>query len=240
MVARLPTVPTIELADADPAPLDAAARDLSGFTWVVVTSANGAAALVEAALRVAVDPATARWAAVGPATAAELRRRGVLPSFVPARSSGDGLAEELPVRAGDRVLLARADIADERLPDALRAAGARVESVVAYRTLEAPEASRGPIAAALRSGSMDALVFTSGSSVRGLLALAPIDLRPGVLATPACCIGQPTTAVARASGFTRVVTADSGTPDGLADAVAVLLAPIAPGPAAAHDHGASR
>ena len=155
-------VPTIELGDADPAPLDAVARELPRFAWVVVTSANGVAALVEACARVGMDPATARWAAVGHATAAELRRRGVAPAFVPTRASGEGIAEELPLRIGDRVLLARADIADDRLPDALRAAGANVASVVAYRTVEAPGASRGPLADALRSGAIDAFVFSSG------------------------------------------------------------------------------
>lgn len=225
-------VPTIELVDADPGPLDVAARDLARFAWVVVTSANGVAALAEAAARVGTDLATARWAAVGTATAAELRRRGVTPSFVPVRSSGDGIADELPLRAGDRVLLARADIADDRLPDALGGAGAIVESVVAYRTVEAPEASRGPVAEAFRSGSLDAVVFTSGSTVRGLLALAPVDLRPVVLATPACCIGDPTSAAARAAGFAHIVTAGSQTADGLADAVSALLA------TAVIDHGA--
>jgi hydroxymethylbilane synthase len=233
-------VPTIDLADADPGPLDAAARDLQRFAWVVVTSASGVAALVEACARVGMDPATARWAAVGQATAAELRRRGVTPSFIPTRASGDGIGEELPLRVGDRVLLARADIADDRLPDALRAAGANVGSVVAYRTMEAPEASRAPLADVLRSGAIDALVFSSGSTVRGLLALAPADVRAAVLATPACCIGGSTADAARAAGFAYVVAAGTQTADGLADAVAHLLATPVVAEAVASDQGALR
>ena len=233
-------VPTIDLAEAPQGPLDSAARDLRRFAWVVVTSANGVAALVEACARVGMDPATARWAAVGHATAAELRRRGVTPAFVPTRASGGGIGEELPLRIGDRVLLVRADIADDRLPDALRAAGANVASVIAYRTVEAPEASRGPLADVLRSGAIDAFVFSSGSTVRGLLALASADARPAVLATPACCIGEPTADAARAAGFTHVVAAGTQTADGLADAVAHLLVTPVVDTSAAPDEGAPR
>lgn len=233
-------VPTIDLAEAVPGPLDAVARDLRRFAWVVVTSANGVAALVEACARVGMDPATARWATVGHATAAELRRRGVTPAFVPTRTSGVGIGEELPLRIGDRVLLARADIADDRLPDALRGAGANVASVVAYRTVEAPETSRGPLADVLGSGAIDAIVFSSGSTVRGLLALAAQDIHPAVFALPACCIGEPTADVARAAGFAHVVTADTRTADGLADAVAHLLVVPAIDTSAAPDQGASR
>jgi hydroxymethylbilane synthase len=233
-------VPTIDLADAPHGPLDAVARDLRRFAWVVVTSANGVAALVEACARVGMDPATARWAAVGRATAAELRRRGVTPAFVPTRSSGAGIGDELPFHIGDRVLLARSDIADDGLPEALRAAGANVACVVAYRTVEAPEASRGPLADVLRSGAIDALVFTSGSTVRGLLALAPDDVRPAVLAIPACCIGTSTADAARAAGFAHVVTAGTQTADGLAEAVAHLLVIPAVAMSAVPDQGASR
>jgi uroporphyrinogen-III synthase len=98
-----------------------------------------------------------------------------------------------------------------------------VEEVVVYRTVEGPEASRRPLADAVASGSVDAIVFTSGSTVRGLLALLPPDLAAAVRAVPACCIGEPTTAVAVAAGFSHILTASSPRVDAVADLVASTL-----------------
>ncbi len=223
-------IPTIGIEPADPAPLDAATWTLAGLDWVVVTSANGAQALLDAAARTGTDPAGARWAAVGSATTATLRASGIEPAYVPDGGTAAALADGLPIRPGARVLLARTDIADDVLPERLRAAGAHVESVVAYRTVEGPEASRGPIADAIRSGSIDVLVFTSGSTARGLVALLPPDLRTVALATPACCIGEPTAAAAREAGFARVLVASTPRADAVADLVASVVGPAAAAP----------
>jgi uroporphyrinogen-III synthase len=160
---------------------------------------------------------------VGSATALVLDPAGVGPVFVPSHGTGAALGAELPVRPGDRVLVARGDIADAALPERLSAAGAIVEEVVAYRTVEGPETSRAPLVAAVASGSIDAIVFTSGSTVRGLLALLPPDLVALARVLPACCIGEPTTAVAAVSGFSELRTAASPRPDAVADLVASIL-----------------
>jgi hydroxymethylbilane synthase len=216
-------IPTISVEPADPAPMEAAARRLADFDWVVVTSPNGARALLAAAARAGADPGSARWAAVGSATALVLDPADVGPVFVPSRGTGAALGAELPVRPGERVLLARTDIADATLPDRLAAVGARVEEVVVYRTVEGPEASRRPLTDAVASGSVDVVVFTSGSTVRGLLALLPPDLAAVARAIPACCIGGPTTAVATAAGFSTIHTAPSPRVDAVADLVASTL-----------------
>ncbi len=218
-------IPTIELRAVEPGEsLDAAAARLERFDWVVVTSANGARALLSAATRAGADPDRARWAAVGPSTAAALATSGIAVAFVPSRSSGDGLVAELPLEAGQRILLARADIADERLPDGLRERGAVVDEVVAYRTVEAPATSREPLRAAFAAGPFDALVFTSGSTVRGLLALLSPQERRVALRSLACCIGPSTGRVARESGFGRVVEAPGRSAAELAATLAAELA----------------
>lgn len=221
-------IPTIAIEAADQGPLDAAARSLAEADWVVVTSANGARALLDAAARTGTDPASARWAAVGSATAVSLRASGVEPAYVPEGGTAAALAAGLPFRPGARVLLARTDIADDVLPERLRAAGAHVESVVAYRTVEGPEASRAPIVDAVGSGSIDVLVFTSGSTARGLVALLPPALGPVALATPACCIGEPTAAAAREAGFARVLVSPTPRTDAVADLVASVVGAAAP------------
>ena len=226
-------VPAIELRAAVPGgALDGAAADLGRFAWVVVTSAAGAEALAGAAGRVGATLAEARIAAVGAATAEALAREGGRAAFIPGRAGGAALADELPVAPGDTVLLARSDAADDALPGRLRARGAIVEQVVAYHTVEAPESARRPLRAALRDG-VDVLVFTSGSTVRGLLGLlSPIE-RGAALRVPACCIGPSTAAAARDAGFHRVVESESQSIDALADLVAATVATFPRSPAVA-------
>ena len=221
-------IPTIELRPAAPGgPLDAVAANLSAFAWVVVTSAAGAEALAEAVERVGGHLAAARLAAVGGATADALAARGARASFVPSRTTGQGIGDELPIAPGERVLLARADAADGALPARLRARGAVVDEVAAYHTVEAPEGARRPLRALFADGGVDAIVFASGSAVRGLLALlGPVERR-AALATPACSIGPTTAAAAREAGFRRVVEAAAQSTVALAELVARVAADTA-------------
>lgn len=190
--------------------LDAAARCLHSYAWVVVTSANGARAILRAAERVFTPLETPRWAAIGPATRAVLEHEGIEVDLQPSHSSGVAMAVELPVARGDRVLLVRGDLADGELAVTLRARGAEVSDVVAYRTREAPAASRPLLRRALADAAIDAVVFTSGSTVRGLVALARAESLD-VASIPSVCIGPETAAIARAAGFS--VLGVSATPD---------------------------
>jgi uroporphyrinogen-III synthase/uroporphyrinogen III methyltransferase/synthase len=96
--------------------------------------------------------------------------------------------------------------------------------VVAYRTVEGPESSRIQLAAALDDGPIDALVLTSGSTVRGLLALAgEAETDERLRRTPVVAIGEPTAAVARSLGFTTVLAAPSPAAGDLAAFVASSL-----------------
>lgn len=218
-------IPTIDIVPAPAGdPLDAAVDDLRRFAWVVVTSPNGADATLDAVARLGGDPRAVRWAAVGRATALALSTRGVTTDFVPTRTDGEGIAEELPIVPDDRVLLARADIADGVLPERLRARGAVVDEVVAYRTIEGPSAARAPLAAAFDSEPFDALVFTSGSTIRGLFKLlTPRDRRVALRST-AWCIGPATATVAREHGFGRVREASIRSTEALAAEIAHALA----------------
>lgn len=214
------SVPTVEIAPAPPgSALDDAIRSLEGAAWLVITSVNGAAALVErlAALGRLV-PEGVRVAAVGPATAAALEADGVRVDHVPPRFRTVAIAEGLGDVAGKRVVLARADAATRDLREVLLRRGALVEEVVAYRTVEGPAASRDRIRAALAQ-PLDGVTFTSGSTVRGLHALLspPEALRATVL--PAFCIGPVTARVARRAGFAVPVVAARHTVAALAEAI---------------------
>jgi hydroxymethylbilane synthase len=201
-------VPAIEIA---PAPaggdLDRTLAGAEPGTLVALTSGSGAAAVLAALARTGADWRTLRWAAVGEATAEVVRGHGIGDVFVPSNAIATALSAEIPLEPGDHVLLPHADIADRGLAASLRERGARVTEVVAYETREAPEASRALLAAALDDGPIDALVLASGSTGRGLLALATGARRPHLLATPVIASGETTADACRAAGYARVLTA---------------------------------
>jgi uroporphyrinogen-III synthase len=120
------------------------------------------------------------------------------------------MAAELPIVAGDRVLVVRGDLADDALAVSLRARGAEVDDVIAYRMREAPESSRERLRTATADGPIAAAVFTSGSTVRGLVSLGRAE-SIDVLSMPAVCNGPKTADEARAAGFQ--ILAISAAPD---------------------------
>jgi uroporphyrinogen-III synthase len=190
--------------------LDTAAGLLHTYAWVVITSANGARAILEAAERILTELGVPSWAAIGPATRRVLEREGIEVALEPSQSSAIALAVELPVGHGDRVLIVRGDLADDELAVALRARGAEVDDVVAYRTREAPDASGLLLRRALSEGPIAAVAFTSGSTVRGLVKLGR-DESIDVLSIPSVCIGPETADEARGAGFQ--ILAISAAPD---------------------------
>ena len=218
-------VPAIEILPAVPdGALDKALAGGGAGDWLVITSRNAAVAAVEAVIRSGIDPRHRRWSAIGDGTAAVLGAAGIGVAFRPSTASARVLARELPIAAGDHVVLPRSDIADPALPDALQARGATVTEVIAYRTVEGPEASRVLLTGALDDGPVDALVLTSGSTVRGLLALASApETQERLRVTPVVAIGVPTAEAASSLGFTTVLVAPSPAAAELAGFVAASL-----------------
>jgi uroporphyrinogen-III synthase len=226
--------PAITIAPpADPGPLDAALAGLAGYDWLLFTSANGVRAFL-ARLRATgrdLPPSAAlRVGAVGPATAAALAAAGRAPDLVPAEQTAGGLAAALGAVAGAAVLFPAADIARPDLADGLRERGARVDVVTAYRTLPAAPEDGAALAGELRAGTIDAVTFTSPSTVRGFLAMVAhgrLDAaalvasagRPAIV-----CIGPTTAGAARAAGLPVAAVAATQSADGL---LAALLAHFA-------------
>ncbi len=216
-------VPTIAIAAASvDAGLERARSQLGAYDWVVVTSRRGVEALLADGPRVA--PGT-HWAAVGNSTAEALRRQGVEASCIPAAATGSAIPAamaELGPLAGARVLLARADAADGGLPRQLAEMGAEVDDVVAYRTSTAPAGSGGALGSALEDPQLEAVVFASGSAVKGLVELAGGGA-DALRRLKVITIGPKTTEAARHHGF--MVTRQSDTRDsaGLAAALRSAL-----------------
>jgi len=203
--------------------LDEAARVLHTFDWVVITSPNGARAILTAAERVFTSLGTPAWAAIGDATAEILEREDVRVDFRPQHTAAVGLAEELPLTLGQEVLVLRGNLAGSELSTRLQARGALVTDIVAYRTIEGPPASRPILRDAFASGRPDAVLFASGSAARGLVSLAEAEGLE-VDSIPAICIGPQTEREAIRLGFHVLATAPEASTGSLSATTAALLA----------------
>lgn len=216
--------PVIELRPpTDPAPFEAAIDHLASYAWVVFTSANAARMTLDAIERKALAEAFASTpiAVVGPATAKVLEARGLVPSLVASESVGDAFAAELLPRLApaSRVLLPRAKVAREVLPEMLREAGHVVDVVTAYETVAAAPADVEAVRAKLRARAIAWVTVTSSSTVEHLLtALAP-DAEPLLRTAKIASIGPVTTATATAAGLEVAVTASPHTIEGLVAAM---------------------
>jgi uroporphyrinogen-III synthase len=215
--------PVIRFADpADWGPADRAIEHLTDYDWIVFTSANAvdrfAGRLASRGLG-ASDLGGVRTAAVGPATAARLAAHGFSVDLIPAQFVAEGLLSALGDVAGRRILIPRAEKAREVLPEELRAAGARVDVAVVYRTV--PEAAAPPqVTSALDAGSVDAVAFASSSAVTRFAALfAPRPVADVLAGAAVACIGPVTAATARGLGLAVDVEPPEATIPALVEAL---------------------
>lgn len=216
-------VPTITIAGPRPGgPLDTSIRLIDRYDWVVITSTNGARAVLARARALDVNLAGTRprWAAIGPATAATLQEAGVRVALTPSRYLTGAVAEALADVTGLRILLPRTNAAGPALGEALIARGAIVDEVTAYRTVLAPQRSRAEVRRLIGSRAVDTVLFTSASTVRGLVRLLGEE-RDGLRAMVIGCIGPVTAAAVADEGFEATVVASEHTTDGL---IAALVA----------------
>ena len=221
-------VPTIRLVPpASYAPLDQALARLAEYDVLLVTSANTAQVL--ARRRPPPWGSCQPWTvAIGPATAQALRQLGLRVDLQPMPAIAESVVRDLaPTAAGKRMLLARAAVARDLLPDTLRQAGATVDIVEAYRTVLAEE-SRPLLQAAFAPGAepVDAVTFTSSSTVENFFALLGADAaRHALHSSRACSIGPITSEALRAHGIEPAVEATEHDVTGLLAAVRRALQP---------------
>ncbi|MHB8732854.1 MAG: uroporphyrinogen-III synthase [bacterium] len=227
--------PTIRIVPpSDYAPLDAALRRIADYGWVVFTSRNGVAAVIERLTARGATPqalAGVRLAVIGPGTEEALRDHGLRAALSPGEFRAEALVAAFGGRdlRGARILLPRAAVARDVLPEGLRALGAAVDVVPAYRT-EVDDAPAPAVLEAVRAGRVDAMTFTSSSTVRCFLELAGPDAPRALDRVLVACIGPVTAETVRASGLRVGAVATTYTLAGLVDALRAALSPR-PGPA---------
>jgi uroporphyrinogen III methyltransferase / synthase len=200
--------------------IDVALPTLSDYGWLVLTSANGVDAFFDRGLAAqGLDTralAGLKVAVIGPATERAVSARGVRADLVPERSVAESLLDAFPEPGskGERVLLARAEQGRDVLPNGLAARGYTVDVLAVYRTAPA-EPDRDTVAR-VRDGRVDAITFTSSSTVDNLcdLLVTIPEPQPTVVS-----IGPVTSETARARGFRVDAEADPHTIDGLVEAL---------------------
>lgn len=229
-------VPVIVLRDPpDPSRIDRAIEQLASYDLVAFTSENGVArffARLTAAGRDARAFARARVAAIGSGTSAALAERGVLADIVPRSFVGEALAQamldalstsppgaDIPAGRPPRVLIPRALVAREVVPDTLRAAGCHVDVVPVYETVPPPAERREALVRMLEERTLDVVMLTSSSTANNLCDL--LGDRAGELLAEVlvASIGPVTTESARKRGLTVAVTAETSTVPGLVTAL---------------------
>ena len=220
--------PTIRIAPPeDPTALEEACAEAGTFDWIVFTSGNAVDSFMDRLLAVSDvrELKGVRICTIGPSTSSRLARYGIRVDLTPPEFRAEAVVEALKTTGnlkGRRFLLPRADIARDVLADELRNAGAHVVDVAAYRTIPAsPDRDGGPdIYRMLLDRQIDAVTFTSASTVRNFVAMLGKDQAVDLLrATVVASIGPVTAEAAQQLDIvTQVMPARYTIPD-LVDAL---------------------
>jgi uroporphyrinogen III methyltransferase/synthase len=197
---------------------------------VAFTSANGVDRVMDALARSRRDARAfgrSLIAAIGPGTESALSKRGMVADVVAKEFRGEGLAdsivEALHRRASlltkARVIILRALVARDALPEALRATGVDVDVVAVYETHPAPRTSIEALATELAERTVDAVTFTSSSTVTELCRALGPNAAELLAHTTIAVIGPITAETAREHGLRVDVAAEPYTVTGLLDAL---------------------
>jgi uroporphyrinogen III methyltransferase/synthase len=220
------SVPTIKMVPPPSwEPLDQAIARLSSYSWLMFTSVNGIAPFMERLKKARRDVralAHLQIGAIGPRTADELARYGLTADLVPSEFQAEGMVAAMSQQElrGINVLIPRAEVAREMLPEQLRAQGAAVDVVPVYRTV-LPETGLTRLKEQIQAGAIAVITFTSSSTVANFVELiggATEARRLGSKATIAC-IGPITARTAEEYGLPVTIMPDENTVSALAQAI---------------------
>jgi len=227
--AEVIEIPFIEIKEPKSwRPLDEAITRLLDYDWLILTSANGVQALFARLAKLGKSEADLlhlNIAAIGPATRKLIEKQGLPVDVMPEEYVAEAVVAELkPVIKGKKVLLVRAKIARDVIPNALIKAGAKVDVVEAYETV-LPEASRTELTSVLRDPRRkpDVITFTSSSTVRNFLDLLGKNNRALLTGTKLASIGPVTSATLRELDLPVDIEAREYTIPGLVATIATTI-----------------
>jgi uroporphyrinogen III methyltransferase/synthase len=208
--AQVAQFPTIEIVPPDSwEPCDRAVDELNAFDGLIFASANGVRFFFERLRErgVPLDDLNSKLVyTVGDKTRSAVQEFGVRVLASPASFSAEDLGAMMTSNdmTNKRLLFPRGNLGDDALPQALRNAGAKVDTVVVYQTQGPRDADADTIRGKVLNGTIGVLTFTSPSTAEHFFQLfTPQEL--GIIATR-CIVAAigPTTGRALAALGIRV------------------------------------
>lgn len=221
-VVVFPTIKILPPGSFDP--LDQAIVHLNRYQWILFTSANGFAFFWQRLLASGRDLralAHLKIGAIGPGTASALKEMGLRPDLIPSEFVAEAFAEALRREAlqGLKILLPRAEVARDVLPQELRRMGADVDVVPAYRTAKAP-GNGERLKQLLVERKVHLVTFTSSSTVAHLAEmLKGEDLKALFEGVTTACIGPITAQAAEQLGLNVHIVPPSSTIPAFVEAI---------------------
>jgi uroporphyrinogen III methyltransferase/synthase len=216
--------PAIKLAPPESyTELDAAIDKLSTYNWLIFTSVNGVEYFYNRLHSMKKDSralGSAKIAAIGAQTAARLKEYGIIADIVPLEFRAEGIIAAMVGRItpGMSVLIPRALVARDILPEKLREMGATVDVVPVYRTLTG-ETDGQILATKLQEGEIELVTFTSSSTVTNLLNLLGAQGAELLKMARISCIGPITAGTCLENGITPDIIAEEYTIHGLVESI---------------------
>jgi uroporphyrinogen III methyltransferase/synthase len=210
--------------------LDRAIARLDKFDWIIFTSVRGVECFVERLRTLGRDIRTmgaSSICAIGPATVERLRLYALRVAAVPEEYRAEAIIPAIGARRirGARILIPRAQVAREVLPEELRKRGARlVEVAPTYRTVRPRDGQSDWMRALVSAGAIDLVTFTSSSTVTNFAEMVGEAAR----GLNAAVIGPITAETARTQGFKVVVQPAQYTVPALLAAIREHCAPAVP------------
>ncbi|MEN6350490.1 MAG: uroporphyrinogen-III C-methyltransferase [Syntrophomonas sp.] len=205
-------------------PLYNAFKNIEQYDWIIFTSTNGVDIFFEEMFSAGFDIRDLKGkklGAIGPATRQELEARGLRVDVTPEEYRAEGIIKELRthVKAGQWILLPRAQGARAILPETMRSWGAQVNEIYLYRTVPTRVVSE-EVLNNIRNGDLDYLTFTSSSTVSNFVKIVGAENIGAFKGRfKVACIGPVTAQTAREHGFNVDIMAREYTINGLLEAI---------------------
>ena len=221
-VIQFPTIETQPIPNSTM--LAGAIGQLATYNWIIFTSVNAVDYFYRHLRENGKDTRSlgnARICAVGEKTVAALDQVGIRADYVPSQYRGAVLAAELEGVKGQKILLPRASIAADDLPNGLRDRGAIVDAIPIYETVKAGAEGREALEADLHNGRIDMVTFTSSSTVTNFLEMFDSHSLAVLLdQAHIAVIGPSTAATVEAHGLTVDIVAKKASVETLAEEIA--------------------
>jgi uroporphyrinogen III methyltransferase/synthase len=155
--------------------LDRELENIGSCQWLIFTSLNAVTYFFKHLYARGGDTrflAGPKIAVVGKATGEELLKYGVKADLVPEKFTGEGLAEALINTGvdGSRIILPRALVARDVLPEMLKEAGAEVIIAPVYQNVP-PKGRKEQLRQELEENNVDMVTFTSSSTATNFLTM---------------------------------------------------------------------